>query len=359
VKAVVLVGGEGTRLRPLTYTTPKQLLPIVEIPMIERVLGYLAAHGIEEAVLSLGYRPEAFSRQYPDQVAAGVKLRYAVEPEPLDTAGAIRFAARAAGIEETFIVLNGDILTDADLGALIAFHGRSKASGTIYLSPVEDPSRFGVVPTDPDGKVIAFVEKPPVGEAPTNLINAGIYVLEPEVLDLIADGRRVSVERETFPALAADGLLYARADEAYWLDTGTPEAYLRAQSDLLSGIRGEPPAAGARRESNGPWLLGTPTVNGTADARSFIGDGAIIESGAVVAGSVVGAGCIVESGANVTGSVLLARSRVSAGARVEFSIIGPGARVGRQVNLSGMSIVGDDAVVADGTVASAARLPSG
>jgi mannose-1-phosphate guanylyltransferase len=358
VKAVVLVGGEGTRLRPLTYTTPKQLLPIVEVPMIERVLGYLAGHGIEEAVLSLGYRPEAFTREYPEQVAAGVNLGYAVEPEPLDTAGAIRFAALAAGIDETFIVLNGDILTDADLSALVGFHESSKAAGTIYLSPVEDPSRFGVVPTDRDGKVIAFVEKPPPDEAPTNLINAGIYVLEPEVLDLIPDGRRVSVERETFPELAGRGVLYARADDAYWLDTGTPEAYLRAQSDILAGIRGEPPAPGARRDESGAWVLGTPIVDGSADERSLIGDGALVEKGAVVAGSVVGAGCVVGTGARVTGSVLLAGSRVGPGAQVESSIIGTKARVGRDAKLSGMSIVGPDEVVAEGTVAVAARIPS-
>ncbi len=168
--------------------------------------------------------------------------------------------------------------------------------------------------------MIAFVEKPPKDEAPTNLINAGIYVLEPDVLDLIPDGRRVSVERETFPALAEKGALYARADEAYWLDTGTPEAYLHAQSDILAGIRlagirGEPPAPGAERDSGGAWVIGAPIVDGSADARSLIGDGALVESGAVVAGSVVGAGCVVGAGATVTGSVLLAGSRLGGGAQ--------------------------------------------
>jgi mannose-1-phosphate guanylyltransferase len=356
VRAVVLVGGEGTRLRPLTYTNPKQLLPIVEVPMIERVLGYLSAHGIDEAILSLGYLPDAFTRRYPDESAAGVRLRYAVEPEPLDTAGAIRFAARAAGVDETFVVLNGDILTDADLSTLIDFHVRSNATGTIYLSPVEDPSRFGVVPTDGDGRVIEFVEKPPVGEAPTNLINAGIYVLEPQVLDLIPDGRRVSVERETFPLLASEGVLFARADEAYWLDTGTPEAFLRAQADLLSGKRGEPPAPGAFRGRSGTWELGSAKLEGEADRASLIGDGAVVAAGATVDHSVVGAGCVVETGATIRGSVLLPGSRVAEGAFVETSILGTAARIGREARIS-ESIVGDTEDVPAQTVASAARLP--
>ncbi len=181
MRAVVLVGGEGTRLRPLTLTAPKQMLPIVEQAMVERVLGHLASHGIDEAVLSLGYRPDAFSDAYPDGVIAGVRSTYAVEPTPLDTAGAIRFAATFGGIDDTFVVLNGDVLTDFDISDLVSFHREHGAEGTIGLTPVDDPSSFGVVPTDDDGKVTAFIEKPPRDEAPTNLINAGIYILEPSV----------------------------------------------------------------------------------------------------------------------------------------------------------------------------------
>ncbi len=161
MKAVVLVGGEGTRLRPLTLSSPKQMLPIVGVPMIERVLGHLAAHGVDEAVLSLGYLPDAFMEAYPDGRAVGVRLTYAVEPEPLDTAGAVRFAAKYAGIAETFVVVNGDVLTDLDLTSLVAFHRQRGAEGTIALHPVSDPSAFGVVPTDEEGRVMAFVEKPP------------------------------------------------------------------------------------------------------------------------------------------------------------------------------------------------------
>jgi mannose-1-phosphate guanylyltransferase len=354
VKAVVLVGGEGTRLRPLTYTTPKQLLPIVETPMLERVLGHLASHGIDEAVLSLGYRPEAFIDQYPDGTAAGVTLSYAVEPELLDTAGAIGFAARHAGIQETFVVVNGDVLTDGDLTALLAFHSTNGAKATIYLSPVEDPSRFGVVPTDDDGRVIAFVEKPPRDEAPTNLINAGIYVIEPEVLDRIPGDRRVSVERETFPSLAAEGALFAMTDGAYWIDTGTPLAYLQAQSDLLSGRRESPPALGAIRSAGSPgsaggaWQLGNPEITGDVDSESLVGDGAQVLAGAEVTRSVVGAGAVVEGGAKVSYSVLFPGARVREGAVVDSSIVGKRAVVGSGSSISELSIIDDDVVIAEG-----------
>ncbi len=172
-------------------------------------------------------------------------LTYAVEPTPLDTAGAIRFAARHAGIDETFVVVNGDVLTDADLSALVAFHRLREAEATIGLTPVDDPSAFGVVPTDDDGRVEAFIEKPPRDEAPTNLINAGTYVFEPSVLDRIPEGRRVSIERETFPALVKARTLFALGSDAYWLDTGTPDAYLRAHRDLLRGRRPGLPTPGA------------------------------------------------------------------------------------------------------------------
>src|SRR5580658_1717825 len=213
VKAVVLVGGEGTRLRPLTYTTPKQLLPVVEVPLLERVLVHLAAAGVDEAILSLGYRPDAFVTAYPDSVAAGIRLSYAVEPEPLDTAGAIAFAARHGGVDETFVAVNGDVLTDVDVGDLVRRHRHRQALATIHLTAVEDPSRFGVVATDDDGRVLAFVEKPPPGQAPSNLINAGTYILEPEVLALIPADQRVSIERRTFPELVDGGRLYGVASE--------------------------------------------------------------------------------------------------------------------------------------------------
>ena len=360
MKAVVLVGGEGTRLRPLTLSFPKQMLPVVEQPMIERVLGHLARYGIDQAVLSLGYLPDAFMKAYPDGVAAGVRLSYAVEPTPLDTAGAIRYAALHTGMDDTFVVVNGDVLTDMDLGALLAFHRARRAQGSISLHPVGDPSSFGVVPTDHGGRVRAFVEKPPRGEAPTNLINAGTYVLEPSVLDRIPDGRRVSIERETFPSMVVDGSLYALADEAYWLDTGTPETYLRAHWDLLEGRRQGPPAPGATDAGDALWVIGAPEIEAGAQVcgPALVGDGALVRRGAVVEGAVVGHDCIIESGARVVRSVLLPGAIVESGATVAGSIVGPGARVGARSDVRPLSVIGAGAVVGAGALVAAGRVPA-
>ena len=256
MKAVVLVGGEGTRLRPLTLTSPKQMLPIVGVPMIERVLGQLAAHGVDEAVLSLGYLPDAFTEAYPDGRAAGVALTYAVEPEPLDTAGAVRFAATFAGITETFVVVNGDVLTDMNLTTLVEFHRDRGAEGTIALHPVADPSAFGVVPTNSEGRVTAFVEKPPRDEAPTNEINAGTYVLEPSVLARIPEGGRVSIERETFPPWCAT----ATSSPVPTTPTGSTRARRRRISRPISTTS----PAGAGRRSR----PASSTVGGACSSRA-------------------------------------------------------------------------------------------
>lgn len=340
MKAVVLVGGEGTRLRPLTFTTPKQLLPVAELPMIERVLAHLAACGVEDVVLSMGYRPDAFLSTFPENRCAGVTLTYAVEPTPLDTAGAIRFAAQHAEFDETFLVVNGDVLTDMDLSALIAFHRSSGGRATISLVPVHDPSRFGVVPTDSKGRVTAFIEKPPPGEAPTNFINAGTYVLDPAVLERIPEGRRVSIERETFPALVADGSLFALGSESYWIDAGTPSEYLRGNLDLISGVRGVPPVPGARDVGEQSWHLGGPVVDAPATPGSLVGDAAFVGRKADVRRSVVGAGARVED-ATVAGSVILPGAVVHRGAMVEGSIVGAGAVVGEGATLCGLTVVGD------------------
>ncbi len=323
MQAVVLVGGEGTRLRPLTLTTPKQMLPIGRTPMIERVLAQLAAHGIDLVVLSLGYRPDAFTDAYPDGICAGVALTYAVEEEPLDTAGAIRFAARLAGLDDTFVVVNGDVLTDLDVTELVAFHRDRGAEATVALTPVEDPSAFGVVPTDEAGRVVAFIEKPPPGEAPTNLINAGTYVLEPSVLARIPGGRRVSIERETFPALAGDGRLYALGSTAAWLDAGTPATFLAANLRY----------AGGRGSNCG--VAGTASV-----ITSVLGEGVTVGPGAVVQNSVCFDGAAIE-----------------ARAEVRSSIVGSGARIGAGAALTDLSVIGDAAVIPPGLRLTADRFP--
>ena len=331
MRAVVLVGGFGTRLRPLTHHRPKQMLPIVNRPMIEHVVGHLANYGVDDVVLSLGYRPDAFSAAYPDGRCAGATLHYAIEPELLDTAGAIRFAALDAGIDERFLVLNGDVLTDLDIGAFLAFHESRGAEATIALHRVDDPSRYGVVPTDGEGRVVQFVEKPPRGEAPTDLINAGTYVFEPAVVDRIPAGRRVSVERETFPALVADRSLYALDDGCYWIDTGTPCEYVQAQIDLVDGVRGAP----------------VEGIHRSAD----------VSADASVKRAVVGARAVIAAGARVEAAVLLAGAGVEADAVVDGSVIGERAVVGAGAHVTGGSVVGDGHVVGRGERLDGVRVP--
>lgn len=337
MKAVVLVGGEGTRLRPLTFSTPKQMLPVAGRPVIERVLEHLAVHGVDEVVLSLGYRPDAFLAAYPEGRCGDVKLHYAVENSPLDTAGAIAFAAKEAGIaDETFVVVNGDVLTGIDVTALVDFHRCRGAEGTIALTPVEDPSRFGVVPVDPTGLVEAFIEKPPADEAPTNMINAGIYVLEQSFLKYVPSGRKVSVEREVFPALVNNRSLYALASDAPWMDMGTPEKYLEAN------------LAWARRErclSEEAGALGVRGLGG-------------VHPGATIANSVIHEDVLIEEGAQVRDTVMLQGGRVRAGAMVRRSVLGRNVIVGLGAVVDALSVLGDGWVVGAGDVLSGARLPA-
>lgn len=330
MRAVVLVGGFGTRLRPLTNDVPKQMLPVVGRPMLERVVRSLGAHGVTEAVLSLGFRPDAFIEAYPDGACAGVALHYAVEPEPLDTAGAVRFAARSAGIDETFLVVNGDVLTDLDVARLWDHHRSTGAEATIALTPVEDPSRYGVVPTDDEGRVLEFVEKPPPGTAPTNWINAGTYVLEPSVVDRIEGDRRVSIERETFPALVAARSLFAQHSDAYWLDAGTPATYLQAQLDL---------------------------VDGTRDAERAIDRSAEIDPSATVDHSVLMHDVVVGNGAVVRGSVLLPGVTVGPGAHIIDSIVASDARIGPDSRIEALSVVGAAVELPAHTLLSGGVLP--
>ena len=329
MKAIVLVGGEGTRLRPLTYRTPKQMLPIFGVPMLDRVLGFLKTHGVTEAILSLGYMPDRFVEAYPSYTIAGVPVTYAVESSPLDTAGAIRFAASHAKIDETFVVVNGDILTDMDLTRLVKFHHERNAQATIGLHPVEDPSRFGVVSTSATGQVLAFIEKPSREEAPSNEINAGTYVFEPSVLDLIEPDVRVSVERVTFPLLASTHSLFALSDSSYWLDTGTPAAYLQAHADVLSGHRA---------------LLVEPDVS----AESWIHPTASVDPSATILRATIDAHCVIDANARVEESVLMPGATVGNNTTVSQSILGPNCVVGKNVHLGPVCVIGHEAVVNDG-----------
>ncbi len=336
MRAVVLVGGLGTRLRPLTLRTPKQMLPVAGRPMIEWVVQHLAAHGIDEVVLSLGYRPDAFQRAYPDAVCAGVRLVYAVEAEPLDTAGAIRFAATEAGIDERFLVVNGDVLCDLDVSALVAFHDQvhqaQGALATIGLTPVDDPSAYGVVDTDGEGRVSAFVEKPAPGEEASHDINAGCYVLEAEVLGRIPGDGRVNIERETFPALVADGLVWALSQEGWWIDVGTPERFLQASLDLVDrGI--------------------------AAGQAGHVASNAVVATNAVVTRSVLGPGCRIARNARVEDSVVFSRAVIGTGATVSGSIVGASAVVGADASVTALSVLGNDTEVEEGASLVGAVLP--
>ena len=287
MNALILAGGLGTRLRPLTDETPKSLLPIANRPFLEHQIDHLRSHGVDRVVLSLGYLPDAIEAYFGD------RCEYVVEPEPLGTGGAIRFAG--GGFDSTFLVCNGDILTDLDLTALVAFHRERDARATIALTPVDDPSRYGLVLTTGGGAVTAFVEKPAPGTvAPPAQINAGTYVLEPDVLDLIEAGRQVSIEHDVFPRLVGDGL-HALGSDARWRDIGTPESYLEANLERM-------PAAG----------LVDPTAR--------------IDAGAVVERSVVGPGVTVDARARVRESVLLAGARVEADTVVERTVVGADGR---------------------------------
>ena len=317
MRAVVLVGGVGSRLRPLTLSVLKPMLPVGHRPIIERLIGNVVRGGVTDVTLALGFKPQPFIDAFPDGVCAGARLHYAVEPEPLDTAGAVRFAADSSGIDGTFVVANGDVLTDLDIAALVAFHRDRDALATLHLTAVEDPSSFGVVGIDPDGRVDRFVEKPAPGTAPSNLINAGTYVLERSVLERIGTDAPVSIERVTFPSIVAERRLYAMPTKDYWIDTGRPDHYLAANLDMLIGLRAHDHCEGIEPGA---------AVSPSADVReALISAGALVDAGATVVRSVVLPGAEICDGASVTGSSVM--GRVGRGASATGCVIGAGAVV--------------------------------
>jgi mannose-1-phosphate guanylyltransferase len=321
VQAVVLVGGEGTRLRPLTDDVPKPALTLVDRPFLAYMVEWLAAHGVTEAVLACGFLPDVLREALGDGEHAGVRLTYVIEPERRGTAGAIRFAADALGdqLEDRFLALNGDVLADLDLSALMRAHEERGARATIAVHPVEDSAAYGLVGVGSGGEVREFVEK--TGEPAPGEVNAGAYFLERSVLDLIPPGREVSIEREVFPRLIGDGLGALRLD-GYWMDIGTPERYLRASWDILEG------RVATRVRPTAPGLL--------------VGAGAEVDPSATVGPrAVLAPGCRISAGAEVRESVLLEGCRVGEGARVKGSVLAPGVTVEAGAELDG-DIVGRD-----------------
>ena len=354
VKAIVLAGGEGTRLRPLTFSTPKQMLPVAGRPVIERVVEGLSLHGVDEVVISLGYRPDAFIGAYPDGLCAGVRLRYVVEDSPLDTAGAIAYAAREAGVDnETFIAMNADVLSEIDVSALVDFHRERGGEACIALTPVEDPSQFGVVPTDTTGRVKAFIEKPPASLSPTNMVNAGIYVLEPSFLARVPVGRRTSVEREVFPAIVEAGSLYALGSSALWTDMGTPGKYLEAN---LAWARRERCLTGASDPSASDPSASDPSGRRRQAVGTIGYPGA--HPGADIVNSVLGHDVRIEEGASVHDAVVLEGGWVRAGAVVRRSVLGRNVVIGAGAVVDALSVLGDGWEVAARAVLNGARLPA-
>ena len=315
--AVVLVGGFGTRLRPLTNDIPKPLLPLGQRTILECLMSQLARGGVTDAVLALGFKPEPFLAAFPDARCAGVRLQYAIESSPLDTAGAIGFAARSVGLHdrnEAFVVANGDIVTDLSIASLIAQHHANVGHGalaTIHLTPVEDPSQFGVVQFDTSGKVSGFVEKPAPGTVTSRHVNAGTYVFESAVLRQLPGDAPLSVERVTFPALASSGELFAYPTDDYWLDAGRPDTYVRGNLDLINGVRREHDVA----------IHADARIHATAVVtNSVVGAGASIAAGAHVVDSVIFPNASIGERANVRSSAVL--GNVSADAQVREALVG-------------------------------------
>lgn len=324
-KALVLAGGLGTRLRPLTYARPKPLLPIANRPHIEHMLDLLQRHGIAEVILTTSYLAEAFETVRARAEGRGIDIVVTHEPEPLGTGGALKNAATFIG-DETFFALNGDVLTDVDLAALLDFHRTHRAQATMLLTPVEDPSAYGVVTTDDDGRVTEFIEKPPRDEAPTDLINAGVYVLEPQVIDRIPSGRAFSSEHELFPELAAEGVLYALATDAYWTEIGDPAKYLGANLDAVAG------------------RFSTDATSSIGEGEVLAEDGVAIAESAQVSSVCLGSHVRIGLRAIVRDSVLLENVEVGDDARVEGCVLGAGVEVAAGARLTGETIADGEKV---------------
>jgi mannose-1-phosphate guanylyltransferase len=330
LEAILLVGGQGTRLRPLTLSAPKPLLPTAGVPFLCHQFARAAAAGITHVVLATSYRAEMFRESFGDGAAFGLSIEYVYEDIPLGTAGGIRNAASRlrGGPDDPVVVLNGDVLSGHDIGAQLDMHRKADAAATLHLVEVPDPARFGCVPTDPAGRVTAFLEKTP--NPVTNRINAGCYVFTRRVIDAIPADRPVSVERETFPGLIGVGqIVMGYAESAYWLDVGTPQTYVRGSCDLVLG------------------RLVSPALPGPCGAALVL-PGASVADGAVVSGgTVVGPGSEIGAGATVEGSVLFSDVRIGPGAVVRDSIVGAGAQIAAGATVQDV-VIGDGAVIGSG-----------
>ncbi|MEU9360614.1 NDP-sugar synthase [Streptomyces sp. NPDC048301] len=329
-EAILLVGGKGTRLRPLTVHTPKPMVPAAGVPFLTHQLARARAAGVEHIVLATSYLAEVFEPYFGDGSSLGLSIEYVTEDDPLGTGGAIRNVASrlASGPDEPVIVFNGDILTGLDIRALVTAHATSGADVSLHLTRVEDPRAFGLVPTDATGRVTAFLEKPQTPEEiVTDQINAGAYVFRRSVIDTIPEGRPVSVERETFPGLLESGAhLQGMVDSTYWLDLGTPQAFVRGSADLVLG------------------RAPSPAVPGRCGDRLVMPSASVAPGAKLTGGTVVGEGALIGEGARISGSTVLDHAVVEPGAVITDSLVGAGARIGSRTVLTG-AVIGDGARV--------------
>jgi mannose-1-phosphate guanylyltransferase len=347
MQALILVGGEGTRLRPLTSTQPKPAVPLVNQPFMAYMLEWLRGHGVDDVILSCGYMPDGIRAVLGDGSELGIKLRYIEEPTPLGTGGALKYAEDM--LDERFLMLNGDVLTDFDITAQLAQHERTGARATLSLVGVEDPSAYGLVRRNADLSVKGFLEKPKPEEIDTNLINAGIYILHHDVLDGMAPaGTNISIERDLFPTLVGHGL-YGYEANGYWMDIGTPERYLQASREILDGT--VTTLVGDRVAAAGGKLVEGSTVAGEVVAPSMLESGCEIAAGGRVGpGCVLGHDVYVAEGAEVTASVLLSGVRVGRGTKIRDSVIGRDVEIGPDCVIEDQAMLGDGVKLGAGNI---------
>jgi NDP-sugar pyrophosphorylase family protein len=348
MKAILLAGGRGTRLRPLTIHTPKPIVPIFNRPFLHYQIDLLKqVPEIDEVILSLNYQPRRIEEIFGDGSDTGIKIRYVVEPAPLGTGGAIKYAGDK--LTESVVVFNGDVLTQIDLAAVIRLHRERKALATIVLTPVDNPAAFGLVETDPEGNIQRFLEKPTPDQITTNLINAGIYILEPDTFDRIPRDTAWSIERSFFPSLIERGETFvAYVYDGYWIDIGTPGKYLQVHRDIMDGRYAAPPFAGSAHPS--AWVAGGAKVEEGVELHGpcFVDDGAVLKAGArVLPYSVIGRQTHVDEAAVIEASIVWPNGWIGREAHVRGSILGRNCHIGRNAVLAHELVLGDKTVITD------------
>jgi NDP-sugar pyrophosphorylase family protein len=346
MKALLLVGGQGTRLRPLTIPAPKSIVPIFNRPFLNYQLDLIKkVPEIDEVILSLNYQPQRIEEVFGDGRDAGIKLRYVVEPTPLGTAGGVKYAAR--GVRDTIVVFNGDVLTEVDLAGLIRFHRTRRARATIVLTPVDNPTAFGLVDTDAEGNILRFVEKPKADEITCNTINAGIYVLEPDTFDRIPDNVAWSIERSFFPSFIERGETFlASIYRDYWIDIGTPDKYMQVHRDIMDGRYMMPPFNGS---AGMICVAPGATVDATArlEGPLFLDEGCTVKAGARIGPySVLGRQCVVDEDADISASILWPETHVGREAHITDTIFGRSGEIGRNALVRG-GVFGNRTAIAE------------